>query len=363
MSKSEPKQDIEWVWITLTWLFSALLVGALALFAFSSNNRGIERGSSVKRVASTSHEQLQDHLRSAEVTVLTFNVAGLPWPVSNGRAQIMPEIGRQIAALSAEGTPVDVVLIQEGFISETDLIADSLGFPHRISGAGANLMADAHPCTGCAVDNRQQKWWKGEGIGSLAGSGLHIYSVHPIFGVNRMAFGDNACAGYDCLANKGAVVARIAFPGVPQPIDILTTHLNSTNAAGVPKWETHIAHQHQVRRLANFWDSVTTRDRPAIMGGDFNIRGSHQRFLPMARLFSDTTFVKNTCDDFGGETLCDIEIRPDAPWLTSQDLQAYKSGDSVRVSPVLAKTVLNKPVNGVALSDHFGFLVTYRLSW
>ncbi len=209
----------------------------------------------------------------------------------------------------------------------------------------------------------QRKWWKGENVGKWAESGLHIFSAFPVIAVKRMAFGEPACAGYDCLANKGALRVRIVVPGVPQPINIVTTHLNSTNTAGVPVEETHTAHERQVKRLADFWNTAAEPGLPAIIGGDFNIRGSHIRFLPIAKLFQGTTFVKNTCDVLGGSTKCHIDIRPDAPWLTSQDMQAFRSGRDVLVTPLDAHTVLDEPVNGKRLSAHFGYLVRYRLSW
>lgn len=364
MTGNQESGDGRWLWAVLTWLFRALLVGALAVFAFTCNGADGE-----VTTAATVEARIQggkaprNHDRSLNLTVLTFNVAGLPWPASKDRAVVMPAIGQHIAALADEGFPVDVILIQEGFIAETEMIADALAFAYRVTGAGPELKAISHACAGCKSDDRQQKWWKGEGIGPFVGSGLHIFSVYPVVGVSRMAFGNQDCAGYDCLANKGAILARVVLPGVPEPVDVLTTHLNSTNAAGVPKWETHIAHERQVRRLAEFWGSVTSIDRPNIVGGDFNIRGSHQRFLPLAKLFHGASFVKNTCESVGGSTPCDIDIQPEAPWLTSQDLQAFKSGRKVSIEPVLARTVLNEPVNGSQLSDHFGFLVRYRLSW
>ncbi len=300
---------------------------------------------------------------SYDLSVLSFNVAGLPWPVSQNRAETMTMIGHHIRDLLLDGEGVDVVLIQEGFIDDTETIADILGFSERITGAGSALSSHAFACGECLPDTRQRKWWKGEGIGAWAGSGLHIFSAYPIVGIERMAFGETACAGYDCLANKGAVLARIILPGAPHPVDVITTHLNSTNAADVPKAETHFAHERQVRRLADFWIRATEQDHPAIIGGDFNIRGSHERFVPLAKLFQGAAFVKNTCQAVGGTTLCEIDVRPDAPWLTSQDLQAFRSGHSMTIKPVVAKTVLDHVSADVPLSDHFGFLVRYRLEW
>ena len=47
----------------------------------------------------------------------------------------------------------------------------------------------------------------------MVGSGLQILSDYPILRVRRMAFPAFACAGYDCLANKGALLVTVRLPG------------------------------------------------------------------------------------------------------------------------------------------------------
>ena len=302
----------------------------------------------------------QTGTKAIDLSVLTFNVAGLPWPISSGRFGAMTMIGEEIQSIIDSGFPVDVVLIQEGFVSSTTSIADQLNFSNIVSGPNS---ASTNTEQSEPIARSQRKWWKGEAIGKWLGSGLYVFSAYPVVGVKRISFEEPACAGYDCLANKGAVLAQIVVPGLPDPVDIITTHLNSTHAAGVPQSETHRAHQLQVRRLAEFWNHATDPRHPTIMAGDFNVRDSHQRFVPFAKLFREAAFVKNSCEEFGGPTRCDIDVRPDAPWLTSQDLQAYRSGRRVQIIPLNARTVLHKPINGTALSDHVGYLVRYRLSW
>ncbi len=69
----------------------------------------------------------------------------------------------------------------------------------------------------------------GEGWGKFAGAGLHVLSDAPITDVAEVAY--RYCAGFDCLANKGAMMARIALPEVPGEIDVVNTHLNSKRAS------------------------------------------------------------------------------------------------------------------------------------
>src|SRR5204862_8341823 len=62
-------------------------------------------------------------IRPVTLSVMTYNVEGLPWPVRRGRGSQLKAIGEQLAALRARGLQPDVVLLQEGFRSEVaDLI-------------------------------------------------------------------------------------------------------------------------------------------------------------------------------------------------------------------------------------------------
>ena len=54
-----------------------------------------------------------------------------------------------------------------------------------------------------------RSFWRGERSGKVAGSGLQILSDYPIVAIRRQAFPEAACAGYDCLANKGIVMALL----------------------------------------------------------------------------------------------------------------------------------------------------------
>ena len=57
-------------------------------------------------------------LQSTELSVLTYNVRGLPWPLALGRADALKDIGAELARMRREGRQPDVVLIQEGFRGE-----------------------------------------------------------------------------------------------------------------------------------------------------------------------------------------------------------------------------------------------------
>ncbi|MEQ8736443.1 MAG: hypothetical protein RIC29_16085 [Rhodospirillaceae bacterium] len=299
-------------------------------------------------------------IETRDLTVLSLNVAGLPWPVMTERRLALEQIGAQIALLSKAGPAIDIVLVQEGFNDGVLNLKESLGFAEHVAGPARALR---HNLGKTETSDVSRKWWKGEGVGTWLGSGLHIFSAHPIIGIKRHAFGSAACAGYDCLANKGALMARVLIPTLPTPIDVITTHLNSTRSAQVPEIETHKAHQRQTAQLAGFWRNSTVAEFPTILAGDLNVRNSHERFIPLAKQFKEATFVKNECALNPVTVDCHLQLHTHTPWLSSQDIHAYKSGTKVRISVLEARSVLNEPINGKKLSDHDGYLVRYQLIW
>jgi endonuclease/exonuclease/phosphatase family metal-dependent hydrolase len=272
-------------------------------------------------------------VQSAEISVLTYNVKGLPWPIARGRGEALREIGRELAALRREGREPDVVLIQEGFRAEiADLVRES-GYRY---------------------------WAKGpsRGLRNLTGGGLHVLSDEPIVDVKAAAFRN--CAGLDCLANKGAMLVRLAPEGLPTPVDVINTHMNARKASRAPRSQTLPAHQGQTRELFQFIKAHREPAAPMVVGGDFNIRNSPDRYYYQA-LERPYTVVGEFChqpEASCGEGASDLGAEP---WLRRQDLQAFQPG-AVHVQPVRAEMLFtgqDRPM----LSDHEGYLVLYRLSW
>ncbi|MDF2901939.1 MAG: hypothetical protein K0Q62_1998 [Phenylobacterium sp.] len=73
-------------------------------------------------------------VRSTEISVLTYNVRGLPWPIAKGRAKALKKIGAELAAMRREGRQPDVVLIQEGFRGEVADLVKASGYRHWAQG-------------------------------------------------------------------------------------------------------------------------------------------------------------------------------------------------------------------------------------
>ena len=284
--------------------------------------------------------------------MLTYNVRGLPWPLALNRARALREIGRELAALRREGRQPDVVLIQEGFRAEVATLVRESGYHYWAQGPGR---AERTPFEGVIV--RAHDMLKGEGLGKLYGGGLHVLSDAPILEVRTAAY--NNCAGFDCLANKGAMLVRVQPEWSPTPIDVVNTHLNSRRASGAPRSRTLPVHHGQTQELAAFLDANRETANPLLVGGDFNIRNSPQRYYFDA-LERPYTVVSEFCSQPGsgcGENAADAAAEP---WLRTQDLQGFGQG-LVRVRPLKSGFLFDG--GGRRLSDHEAYLVRYQLSW
>jgi len=292
--------------------------------------------------------------QTAEISVLTYNVRGLPWPIAFGRGAALKAIGRELAAMRREGRQPDVVLIQEGFRDEVAGLFEASGYRYWAQGPSRS---DRTRFDGGVLAARDV--FRGEGVGKLMGGGLHVFSDAPILDVRSAAY--NNCAGFDCLANKGAMLVRLAPAGVPTTIDVVNTHMNSRKASMAPRSRSLPAHNGQVRELSAFLEANRESGNPLLLGGDFNVRNSPARYYYEA-MERPYTVVGEFCsqpDSGCGEGASDATSEP---WLRSQDLQAFGQG-AVRVQPIRSETMFPTKDPKRALSDHDGYLVRYQLSW
>lgn len=292
---------------------------------------------------------------STEISILTYNVRGLPWPIAHGRAEALRKIGEQLAALRAAGRQPDLVLIQEGFREEVATLVEASGYRYWAQGPSR---AERTPTTAVV--------WRdggppalGEGWGKFTGAGLHVLSDAPITKVLSTTY--SSCAGLDCLANKGAMLVRVALPELPVEVDIVNTHLNSRRAAKAPLKRTLLAHNLQLEQLYAFISAHRAPGAPLLIGGDFNVRNAPERYYHKAeqRPFAVVSeFCSSTASGCGGPARLD-----ERPWLRSQDLQAFDEADAVQVRPLRAEAVFTAEDENGRLSDHDGYLVRYRLTW
>lgn len=296
------------------------------------------------------------------LTVLTYNIAGLPWPVRLGRETALQQIGDDLRRLRAAGRAPDVLLLQEAFTPTAADVGTRAGYPNRAQGPAADdpSALDGTALPAAFLDARS--FWKGERTGKLAASGLFIYSVYPITELHTTPFGARTCAGYDCLANKGVMLARISIPGLPGPVQVFNAHFNSRNGSGVDPGRSLYAHQRQVDEARRFLDRRMRPDLPFVYSGDFNTKGSPERFAYEAAHLPGTE-VHVYCQR--PDSQCDVRARRDAeaPWLFTNELHGFASGATVSVRPIRIEAMFERQADGSRPSDHDASLVTYELTW
>jgi len=79
---------------------------------------------------------------SVELSVLSYNVAALPWPFLKKRAGPIKAIGEELGKLRSQGAGPDIVLIQEGFRRSTSLLVNASGYPNWVQGPGRSEESD-----------------------------------------------------------------------------------------------------------------------------------------------------------------------------------------------------------------------------
>lgn len=300
-----------------------------------------------------------DGKKAMTLKVLTYNIEGLGFPARSGRGSELRQIGEQLSTMRGVGTGPDIVLFQEMFSGAAKNAVLGTGYPAIAPGP--------HRTTKPFESTREKLPGKssikrGEVGVRFQGSGLAIASRYPIMLTDVRAYGARSCAGLDCLANKGIMLARIFIPGLPTPIDVYDTHMNSRGASKAPASRNLAAHDRQALEASEFIDNTHDDNYPVIFGGDFNMRRSEPRWANFTR-YQAMSLVHQVCADktFG----CDVRMSwdGDEPWMDTQDLQFYWPGNQVSVRPIRVEAVFDGRPDSPQLSDHDGFLVTYRLEW
>ncbi|HUD30797.1 MAG TPA: endonuclease/exonuclease/phosphatase family protein [Novosphingobium sp.] len=287
------------------------------------------------------------------LSVMTYNVKGLPFPLAQGRPEALARIAEGLRRLRREGRQPDVILLQEAFIPEAKAIARRAGYAHVSIGPGTDHAV-------AAPDERdtflqQAAWMHGEALGRWLDSGLVILSDHPIVRTRRMAFSDAMCAGFDCLAAKGVVIAWVAVPGRSRPVAIADTHLNARKAAGVDIARANAAFARQARAARDFIAANVDADDDLIFGGDFNIGSDKARIAATRDLVSGGAEASAEADC----SACAADLRADVAAIRKRgkDKQFYRG--AMRLSRL--DVPFGAAKGGEALSDHLGYVAHYAL--
>lgn len=302
-------------------------------------------------------------ITASGLSVMTYNVEGLPWPVALGRPAALAEIGQRFAALRQRGMQPHVVLLQEAFISQAKAIGAAGGYRYFAAGPQASDAADAPTASLGTGFRAQAQWRKGEDAGKWVDSGLAILSDYPIVSTAKMAFPRDACAGYDCLAAKGVLLARIDVPGVRNPVVVVDTHLNSRGASGVSTDRANIAFAWQTGAVRRFVSTRIGAGTDVILGGDFNIGHDPVRLADAAQdggLLAGAneavaTMVRRA-QDGGGMSIDLAAVRDRA-----KDKEYFRParGSQLQLRDVTIPFGIR--ARGFGLSDHLGFIADYDL--
>ena len=300
------------------------------------------------------------------LSVMTYNVKGLPWPIAMGRDEALDRIAERLVAMRRADRQPHIILLQETFSAEAASLATRAGYRHVAKGPQASLRTPAAVEDGDGQYLQQARWDRGEHVGKPLDSGLMILSDYPIVGAERMAFPDVACAGFDCLANKGVLMAHLDVPGMGR-VSIVNAHLNARKAAMVPVARSQRAYSRQVGLMAGFVARHVPRGQTLILGGDMNIGkdGERQRAFFDAFARAGLPFVtaglsgaRQALDQgllANSATRHDLigAVRHGKDWLFA------RSGDGAALPVLAAETPFGTEAQGEPLSDHVGYAIHY----
>lgn len=300
------------------------------------------------------------HPAAHDVSLMTYNVHGLPWPITDDRSADLLAIGTQLRTMRTTGDQPGIVVLQEAFVANAKAIGRTAGYRYSAFGPGEDAAATVPRTDGDFVSDGSRM--VGERLGKHVDSGLAIFSDYPILAVRRMAY--PVCAGYDCLANKGAVAALIAVPGVATPIIVVDTHLNSNTASGAASPRAIYAYRRQLDLLATFIASLGAGDRPILVAGDFNVGQDLAR-----RTHFDLRMLGGEASLQTAVATCRIAPRcavaEPSDMATSigraKDWMMYRPSSTVQIRPIGLAAPFGRTADGTMLSDHVGVSVRYRI--
>jgi endonuclease/exonuclease/phosphatase family metal-dependent hydrolase len=305
---------------------------------------------------------------NTSLSVMTYNVHGLPWPLVFGRNAAFAKIEARLLSLRRANAQPHVIVFQEAFTESAKQIAAHAGYRYTANGPSRDL-TNRWPST---LTDRAfaaaARFFKGETIGKLVDSGLQVASDYPILSVRRAAFPAFACAGYDCLANKGIMLVTVAVPGSQTPVIIATTHLNSKKSSGVSQERSLYAYRRQVEAVDRFILANRNPQLPIVFAGDFNASNAQRRSYLVGH--GETNWTTQAA--LPVQSALQRCLLPSAPCGTppsianevvkrGRDWQFYTPGIRASLDAVSLTIPFGRERDGAMLSDHVGYGIVYRL--
>lgn len=298
---------------------------------------------------------------SPEISILTYNVHGLPWPLAGRRGAALEAMAAHLRALRANGMQPHVVAFQEAFTDEAKEIGAAAGYRYVRFGPGPET---ASPPVQSSSDRNflgAASYFSGEREGHRVDSGLAIFSDYPIVAARQIVY--PICAGYDCLASKGALAVRLAVPGVAAPVVVVDTHLNSARASGVAANRAFYAYRRQLDILDRFIGTVVPPGAALFLAGDFNVgRNPMRRGYFGYRMHSRPLGLysaMNSCGQEGAGCESDNPSGLAESMRHSKDWLLYRITATLPVAPIRIAAPFGRTADGSMLSDHVGISAAY----
>jgi hypothetical protein len=248
--------------------------------------------------------------RSGRFAMLTYNVAGLPEPLSSSRPLLYT------SKISPLLNAFDIVVAQEDFYYHDDLKSKA-----------------EHPY----ISGRSRQ--------GVLGDGLSRFSVFPFTEVEHVAW--EKCYGSlghanDCLTPKGFSAATHEIgPGVR--IDIYNLHMDAGGSKG--DMDARNAEMDQLITFMAGWSP----GRAVIIGGDWNLSGKRQRDLEILDRIINQQGLADSCRALScGEERIDRIL--------------FRGNDSIILKPVAYKVESERFAarRGLPLSDHKAVSVVFE---
>jgi len=245
------------------------------------------------------------HAQEFELSVLTYNVAGLPQEIS----RVFPE--RNIPQISPLLNGYDLVFVQEDFAYHSQLTRDIEDYLFR--------------------SRKINTGWFG------LGDGLSTFSNRAFFDFKRTPW--EVCSGVlnrssDCLTPKGFSFGRLKI-NEHDRIDIYNLHLDAGRGD-----EDSAAREQQLEQFMTFFE-LHTNSNPVIIAGDWNLRRENPRDQKVLDRIENRLKITSACQYFD----CEQE---------TVDRIHFRNGLAYKLTPKLRQyeTYRFQDANGRSLSDH-----------
>ena len=296
-----------------------------------------------------------------DLSVMTYNIHGLPWPMAWDRPADFARIAATLQTLRATGRNPQIVLLQEAFTSDAQAIGRAAGYRYIVDGPGEGAASAQPPAPADLRFAAAESWSHGEGIGKWVGSGLQILSDFPIVGAHAMVYPGYACAGFDCLANKGALLVRIRLPGGGDPVDIVTTHLNSRRASDVPDERSNHAHDRQLACLTAFIRRFHDPRDALIVAGDFNAGQTQARRSDLTERARSWSLGAPVSNAYAAAERLRLPLSADARLSErrGRDWEFFAPGRNTDVALRRIEVPFGHAADGSMLSDHVGYAAVF----